>query len=74
MAKQLIEPKQSSFLPGIRKLPAAEQRRLDVLMEKNSLGKLTDAEREELTAMVRRVEVLVLENAKRLAGEAKHVK
>ena len=51
----------------MRRLPAAKQRRLDVLMEENNQGRLNEEELKELRALVREVEELTLENARRVA-------
>jgi hypothetical protein len=52
----------------LQHLPAAKQRRLDALMNRNSQGRLSNAERDELQAVVRETEELSLRNARRLAG------
>jgi hypothetical protein len=52
---------------SVRRLPAAKQRRLDVLMEENNQGRLNEEELKELRALVREVEELTLENARRVA-------
>ena len=56
--------------PKIRKFPAAKQRRLDQLLDKNSEGIITDSERLSLTNLVAEAEQLMVENAKRLAAFA----
>lgn len=53
--------------PKIRKFPAAKQRRLDQLLEKNSEGKLTPKDKETLERLVIEAEEWMIANAKRLA-------
>ena len=64
----------SSFPPKLQKFPAARQRRLDQLLEKNSEGTITRKEKGTLEQLVAEAEHLMVANAKRLAefahGEA----
>ncbi len=53
--------------PKLRKLPAAKQRRLDQLLEKNSEGTITSKEKAELEKIVAGAEKLMVANAKLLA-------
>ncbi|MBI1830877.1 MAG: hypothetical protein HYR84_05425 [Planctomycetes bacterium] len=53
--------------PKVRKFPAAKQRRLDDLLEKNSEGTITPHEAEILAKLVAEAEELMVANAKRLA-------
>ena len=53
----------------LRRLSAAKQHRLDVLMDKNNEGLLTSAERKELKALVRDAEEISLSDARKLAGQ-----
>jgi len=53
--------------PKLEKLPAAKQRRLDELLEKNSEGTITSRERMRLEQLVAEAEQLMIANAKRLA-------
>jgi hypothetical protein len=53
----------------LRRLPAAQQRRLDVLMAKNNEGKLSRREQSELQTLVRQAEAITLENARLLAQQ-----
>jgi hypothetical protein len=55
--------------PKLRRLPAAKQKRLDALMAKNNEGRLTDSEQQELAALVREAEEVMLDNARLLAGQ-----
>jgi hypothetical protein len=57
--------------PKVRKYPAAKQRRLDQLLDKNSQGTITAIERETLAQLVADAERLMVENAKRLAEFSK---
>ncbi|MBW3599794.1 MAG: hypothetical protein KY475_21305 [Planctomycetes bacterium] len=54
--------------PRIKKFAAAKQRRLDELLEKNSEGAITAAEKKKLETLVREAEQLMVENARRLTG------
>ena len=53
--------------PRIEKLPAAKQRRLDQLLDKNSEGTITPQEKSRLEKLVAEAERLTVANAKRLA-------
>ena len=53
--------------PKPKKFPAAKQRRLDELLEKNSEGTITPAEKTRLKKLVAEAEQLMVANAKRLA-------
>ena len=53
--------------PKPRKFPAAKQRRLDELLEKNSEGTITPAEKTRLEKLVAEAEQLMVSNTKRLA-------
>jgi hypothetical protein len=57
--------------PKVRKLAAAKQLRLDLLLEKNTNGTLTDAERTKLASLVAEAEQLMVENGRRLAEFAR---
>jgi hypothetical protein len=53
--------------PKTRKFPAAKQRLLDRLLEKNSEGTITAAERVRLQQLVAEAESWMIANAKRMA-------
>ena len=53
--------------PKVRKFPAAKQRRLDHLLEKNSAGTITPKEKVTLEQLVAEAERLMVANARRLA-------
>lgn len=53
--------------PRVAKFPAAKQRRLDRLLEKNSDGTITAADKAKLEQLVAEAEQLMIANAKRLA-------
>ncbi len=55
--KKLMPPKPKKF-------PAAKQRRLDELLEKNSEGTITPAEKTRLMTLVEEAEQLMVANAK----------
>jgi len=57
----------------LRRLPAGNQRRLDVLMAKNNDGRLTRAEQGELQDLVREAEQITVENARMLAGQRREL-
>lgn len=57
--------------PRIRKLPAAKQRRLDRLLEKNSEGTITTKEKAALEHLVAEAEELMVANARQLAKFSK---
>ena len=48
----------------LQRFSAAKQKRLDALMTKNNQGQLTNAESEELRALVREAEEMTLANAR----------
>jgi hypothetical protein len=50
----------------IKKFPAAKQRRMDRLLDKNSEGTISAAEKTELRGLVKEAEELTVENYKRL--------
>lgn len=54
--------------PRIEKFPAAKQRRLDHLLDKNSEGTITPKELVRLKQLVAEAEQLMVANAKGLAG------
>ena len=56
---------------ALKRLPAVKQRQLDVLLEKNSEGKISPKEWALLKALVQEVEQLMAANAKRLVELAK---
>ena len=64
----------SGVPPKLQKFPAAKQRRLDQLLEKNSEGLLTRKEKVALERLVAKAEQLMVANSKRLVefaqGEA----
>jgi hypothetical protein len=53
--------------PKLKKFPAAKQRKLDELLEKNSEGVITPAEKVRLEALVVEAEQWMVQNSKRLA-------
>ncbi len=53
--------------PEPEKLTVAKQRRMDELLEKNSEGTITPAEKATLEELVAQTEQLMVANAKRLA-------
>ncbi len=53
--------------PRLQRFPAAKQRRLDQLLEKNSEGTITPKEKAKLQELVAQAEQLMVENARRLA-------
>jgi hypothetical protein len=57
-----------SLPPKVRKFPAAKQRALDRLLEKNSDGSISVKERVRLERLVAEAERLMVANAKRLAA------
>jgi hypothetical protein len=56
--------------PTIVRFPAAKQRRLDELLDKNSAGTMTDRERAKLKQLVAEAEALMVANARKLAAFA----
>jgi hypothetical protein len=53
----------------LRRLAAAKQKRLDVLMARSNDGKLTTADGQELRRLVREAEEIMLDNARQLAEQ-----
>jgi hypothetical protein len=53
----------------LRRLAAGKQKRLDALMARSNDGRLTGAEGQELRALVREAEEIMLDNARRLAEQ-----
>ena len=53
----------------LQRFSAAKQKRLDALMTKNNQGQLTNAESEELRALVREAEEMTLANARVLVRQ-----
>jgi hypothetical protein len=53
----------------LHRLSAAKQKRLDTLITKNNARQLIGGEREELRALVREAEEMILANARILAGQ-----
>jgi len=53
--------------PKVKKFPAAKQRRLDQLLEKNSEGTISSAEKDRLEQLVAEAERLTVANAQSLA-------
>lgn len=64
----------SALPPKFKRFPAAKQRRLDELLEKNSEGTITRKEKATLERLVAEAEQLMVANARQLAefsqGEA----
>ena len=56
-----------SVPPTLRKFPAAKQRKLDELLEKNSEGTITPAEKARLDELVAEAEEWMVRNSKLLA-------
>lgn len=52
---------------GLRRLAASEQRRLDLLLERQAEGTLSPRDRRELSDLVERAERLTIQNARTLA-------
>jgi hypothetical protein len=57
--------------PQVKKLPAAKQRRLDELLEKNGEGTITSDEKARLVRLVAEAERLMVANAQLLARFSK---
>jgi hypothetical protein len=57
--------------PKVQKFPAAKQRRLDRLLEKNSEGTITPREKTALTQLVEEAERWMVANGQRFAEFAK---
>jgi hypothetical protein len=60
------KPMTKPLPPKVKKFPAAKQRALDHLLEKNSEGSITPNERIRLEQLVSEAESLMVANAKRL--------
>jgi hypothetical protein len=60
--------------PKIKKFPAAKQRRMDELLDKNSEGTITPSERVRLKQLVSEAEDLMVTNAKLLARFSANIK
>lgn len=58
--------------PSIERFPSAKQKQLDLLLEKNSEGTITPAEKVKLVVLVAEAEQLMLANAQRLAEFVRH--
>jgi len=56
--------------PQIARFPAHKQRLLDQLLDKNSEGQITPAEKKELEELVAKAEGLMVANARRVADFA----
>jgi len=54
--------------PTLQRLPAAKQRRMDALLDKNSEGMISAREKAILERLVAEAERLMVANAKRLAA------
>ena len=63
-----------SIPPKVQKFPAAKQRQLDRLLEKNSEGKISTEELTLLKKLVAEAEELIVKNSKRLAKFAEKQK
>jgi hypothetical protein len=57
--------------PRVHKFPAANQRRLDQLLDKNGEGTITAKEKATLEKLVAEAETLMVANARRLAEFSK---
>lgn len=64
-------PEQQSVTVRLRRLPPSKQSRLARLMDKNTDGKLTKAERAELLRLGEEVDEAMLANSKALARAAR---
>jgi len=64
----------TSLPPKLEKFPAAKQRRLDLLLEKNSEGTITAKQKTQLQQLVAEAERLMVANARRLAEFSKRKK
>lgn len=53
--------------PKVKRFPAAKQRRLDALLEKNAEGTITEKETAVLKSLVAEAEALMVANAQLLA-------
>jgi hypothetical protein len=68
---ELIEWTAAAGPPRLQRIDEATQRRLDELMDRNTEGRLTAAERREFAALGELVEKLSLENASLLARQTR---
>ena len=69
LAEQILRETSESpevVMVNIQCFPPQKQRRLDALADKNTEGKLTEAERQELGRLVTEAQRLALENAQAL--------
>jgi hypothetical protein len=57
----------STSPPKVKKFPAAKQRMLDALLDKNSEGTISAAEKARLVQLVAEAECLMVANAKSMA-------
>jgi len=62
----------STRKPVMKRFPAGKQERMDLLLDRNSNGRVSREERTELEALVAEAERLMMENTKRLATFARH--
>jgi hypothetical protein len=62
----------SNAVPRIKKFPAAKQRRLDQLLEKNAEGTINAKEMVALELLVVEAEALIVANSQRLAEFARN--
>jgi hypothetical protein len=67
MLRKKVGEMKKSVPPKLERFPAAKQRRLDQLLEKNSEGTISIKEKEKLEALVAQAEQLMVVNARRLA-------
>jgi hypothetical protein len=63
-----MEPMKKPVPPTIKKFPVAKQRKLDELLEKNSEGTITPAEKARLDELVAEAERWMVRNSKLLAA------
>ncbi len=57
--------------PRLRRFPAAKQRCMDALLEKNSEGTITEKDKAKLEALVAEAQNVIVANARRLAAFAR---
>jgi hypothetical protein len=62
----------SSAMPRTKKFPAAKQRRLDQLLEKNAEGTISAKEKTALELLVAEAEALMVANSQQLAEFARN--
>ena len=65
-----IGPMKEALPPKLKKFPAAKQRRLDELLEKNAGGTITPGEKKRLEQLVGEAEELMVANARLVADFA----